>query len=168
MHRSVAMDRLQPVLRNWGDAPHPSAPAALWHNPACRFQSSPSAASWALHLPVIDATSILSLASKNATTRWMRPVWRNRHAQLRLIKERRGKKNLRIEWHWHAPGGAAWLSRWGPRRFWRWQRRYHQPRSPWRRKWLCHPSSDVIRVCPLAGVCLWSWNGRRRAGGERI
>lgn len=26
----------------------------------------------------------------------MRPVWRNRHAQLRLIKERRGKKNCEL------------------------------------------------------------------------
>lgn len=41
MHRSVAMVRLQPALRNRGDAPHPSAPAALWHNPAYRFQPSP-------------------------------------------------------------------------------------------------------------------------------
>lgn len=68
-------------------------------------------------------------------------------------KKRRAtkKKNLRMKWHWHAPGGAAWLSRWGLRRFWRWQRRCHQPRSPWRRKWLCHPSSDVIRLVRSLG-----------------
>lgn len=44
------------------------------------------------HLPVFDATSISSSAGKNATTRWIWPVWRNRHAQLRSIKERRRKK----------------------------------------------------------------------------
>lgn len=66
-------------------------------------------------------------------------------------EEKNKKKKSANEWHWHAPGEEAWLSRLGQQRFLRWQRRYHQPRSPWRRKWLCHPSSDVIRLVRSLG-----------------
>lgn len=69
MHRSVAIVRLQPALRNGDDAPHPSAPTALWHNPACRYQPSTSAASLAFPLPFYR--NIKTSAGKNASTRRM-------------------------------------------------------------------------------------------------
>lgn len=63
----------------------------------------------------------------------------------------------------NSPEEAVSLFQWEQQLFWKWQRQFHQPRSPWRKKWRFHSLLVDVTVVSFQGDKIPLW---RRTSAE--